>query len=69
MLRSALLSRKDRFALKKLVRQIAQSLEPNGRLLMANANSVNDDRTVTGFDFSQFGAMFMGASLRRGAGV
>jgi peptidoglycan/xylan/chitin deacetylase (PgdA/CDA1 family)/2-polyprenyl-3-methyl-5-hydroxy-6-metoxy-1,4-benzoquinol methylase/glycosyltransferase involved in cell wall biosynthesis len=54
---------RDRFALKKVVRQIARSLAPNGHLLMANANSVNDDRTVTGFDFSEIGAVFMGQAF------
>ena len=51
---------RDRFALKQLVRRIAQSLAPNGHLIMAHSNSVNDDRTMTGFDFSEIGAVFIG---------
>lgn len=51
---------KDRFAVQDLARRIAKALAPNGRLLMAHANCVNDDRTVTGFDFSEIGAVFIG---------
>ena len=59
---------RDVFVLKKLVQQIAQSLKPNSCLLIANANVVNDDRTVTGFDFNEIGAVFIG-SVRRGVGL
>lgn len=51
---------RDRFAFKKLARHIARSLAPNGLLLMAHVNSVNDDRSLTGFDFSEIGAVFIG---------
>ena len=54
---------RDRLALKQIVRQIAQSLKPNGHVLMANPNSVTDDRTVTGFDFSEIGALFIGQAF------
>lgn len=54
---------RDRFAVNKLVRQIAQSLTPNGYLLTANANVISDDRTVTGFDFSEIGAVFIGQAF------
>jgi peptidoglycan/xylan/chitin deacetylase (PgdA/CDA1 family)/glycosyltransferase involved in cell wall biosynthesis len=50
----------DMFALKKFAAKIVQALAPNGCLVMANANSVSDDRTTTGFDFSEIGAVFMG---------
>ena len=54
---------RDRFTLKKIVRQIVKSLAPNGHLLMANANSVSDDRTLTGFDFNEIGAVFIGQAF------
>lgn len=57
-----------RSALKKLIHQITQSLRPNGYFLIANHNSVNDDRTVTGFDFSEIGAVFIGQAFSRGRG-
>ncbi|MBV9286732.1 MAG: polysaccharide deacetylase family protein [Hyphomicrobiales bacterium] len=54
---------RDRPALKKLVRRIADSLAPHGHLLMTHSNSVNDDKTATGFDFNEIGAVFIGEQL------
>jgi peptidoglycan/xylan/chitin deacetylase (PgdA/CDA1 family)/SAM-dependent methyltransferase/GT2 family glycosyltransferase len=51
---------KTRFAVKKIAWQIAQSLSPNGHLLMTHSNSVSDDRAVTGFDFNEIGSEFIG---------
>ena len=53
----------DRFALKKIVDKISKVLAPNGYLVMAHANSVNDDRTSTGFDFAEIGALFIGQAF------
>ena len=51
---------RDRFALKAFASRVAQALAPSGLLVMAHPNSANDDRSVTGFDFSEIGAVFIG---------
>jgi hypothetical protein len=56
---------KDQFAFQKLVERITQSLAPKGHLLMAHVNSVSDDRTATGFDFSEIGAVFIGEQFAK----
>ncbi|HVY15495.1 MAG TPA: polysaccharide deacetylase family protein [Rhodopila sp.] len=60
---------KNQSTFQQLVGRITRSLAPNGHLLMAHANSVSDDRTTTGFDFSEVGAVFIGKQFARSANL
>jgi peptidoglycan/xylan/chitin deacetylase (PgdA/CDA1 family) len=50
---------RDADALRRAARAMADALAPGGRIVMAHVNMVSDDRTVTGFDFNEFGAAFI----------
>ena len=51
---------RDRAAIEKFAGQVAGSLNPGGHVLMTHANIVSDDRTQTGFDFNEVGALTFG---------
>ena len=56
---------KDRYALQDVARRIGRLLKPGGSLVMAHANVVSDDPAVTGFDFTEYGAKFIGETFAR----
>ena len=53
----------DRYALADFARNVAGIIKPGGFLVMAHANSVSDCRDNTGFDFSVYGAKFIGETF------
>jgi peptidoglycan/xylan/chitin deacetylase (PgdA/CDA1 family) len=53
----------DRFALSDFARRLSTMIIPGGHLVMAHANMVADDRSVTGFDFNEIGAKFIGETF------
>lgn len=53
----------DRYALADFARNVAAIVKPGGHLVMAHANSVSDCRDSTGFDFSVYGAKFIGETF------
>ena len=55
----------DRYALQDFARRISRLLKPSGSLVTAHANVVSDDPESTGFDFTQYGAKFIGETFAR----
>lgn len=53
----------DAAAVAQFAERAAAALAPGGHLLMTHANMVSDDRSVTGFDFNEIGAKFIGSVL------
>jgi SAM-dependent methyltransferase len=53
----------DVVALRQIVGEIRAALSIGGFFLMANANSVSDDRTTSGFDFAEVGSAFIGETF------
>jgi len=60
---------RDRYAVEAFAGQVRQALPLGGYLLMTHANMVSDDRTQTGFDFNEIGAMFIGETFASEPGL
>lgn len=50
----------DQVELAFVAAEMVNAIKPGGCLLMTHANMVSDDRSVTGFDFNEIGAKFIG---------
>jgi hypothetical protein len=51
---------RDAAAVEKFAREVRESMNHSGYLLMTHANMVSDDKSQTGFDFNEIGSKFIG---------